>query len=103
MVAASGRDLQMRELMDTMKELKLTIEVLRKELTTKDKLIENLQEQIAYLQKKLSALPARSVLSLSRVNSACLTRLRLKPPRTNPNWTQRKKLLPLQNPVNQRP
>ena len=52
-VAASGRDLQMRELMDTMKELKLTIEALRKELTTKDKLIENLQEQIAYLQKKL--------------------------------------------------
>lgn len=52
-MAASGRDLQMRELMDTMKELKLTIEALRKELTTKDKLIENLQEQIAYLQKKL--------------------------------------------------
>ena len=52
-VAASGRDLQMRELMDTMKELKLTIEALRKELTAKDKLIENLQEQIAYLQKKL--------------------------------------------------
>ena len=48
-MAASGRDLQMRELMDTMKELKLTIEALRKELTTKDKLIENLQEQIAYL------------------------------------------------------
>ena len=43
-MAASGRDLQMRELMDTMKELKLTIEALRKELTTKDKLIENLQE-----------------------------------------------------------
>ena len=52
-MAANGRDLQMRELMDTMKELKLTIEALRKELTTKDKLIENLQEQIAYLQKKL--------------------------------------------------
>ena len=52
-MAASGRDLQMRELMDTMKELKLTIETLRKELTAKDKLIENLQEQIAYLQKKL--------------------------------------------------
>ena len=52
-MAASGRDLQMRELMDTMKELKLTIEALRKELTTKDKLIENQQEQIAYLQKKL--------------------------------------------------
>ena len=52
-MAASGRDLQMRELMDTMKELKLTIEALRKELTAKDKLIENLQEQIAYLQKKL--------------------------------------------------
>ena len=52
-MAASGRDLQMRELMDTMKELKLTIEALRNELTTKDKLIENLQEQIAYLQKKL--------------------------------------------------
>ena len=52
-MAASGRDLQMRELMDTMKDLKLTIEALRKELTTKDKLIENLQEQIAYLQKKL--------------------------------------------------
>ena len=52
-MAASGRDLQMRELMDTMKELKLTIEALREELTTKDKLIENLQEQIAYLQKKL--------------------------------------------------
>ena len=52
-MAASGRDLQMRELMDTMKELKLTIEALRKELTTKDKLIENLQEQNAYLQKKL--------------------------------------------------
>ena len=52
-MASSGRDLQMRELMDTMKELKLTIEALRKELTTKDKLIENLQEQIAYLQKKL--------------------------------------------------
>lgn len=52
-MAASGRDLQMRELMDTMKELKLTIETLRKELTAKDKLIENLQEQIAFLQKKL--------------------------------------------------
>ena len=52
-MAASGRDLQMRELMDTMKELKLTIEALRKELTAKDKLIENLQEQIVYLQKKL--------------------------------------------------
>ena len=37
-MAASGRDLQMRELMDTMKELKLTIETLRKELTAKDKL-----------------------------------------------------------------
>ena len=56
-MAASGRDLQMRELMDTMKELKLTIEALRKELTTKDKLIENLQEQIAYLQKKLFGNP----------------------------------------------
>lgn len=52
-MAASGRDLQMRELMDTMKELKLTIEALRKELIAKDKLIENLQEQIVYLQKKL--------------------------------------------------
>ena len=35
-MAVGGRDLQMRELMDTMKELKLTIEALRKELTTKD-------------------------------------------------------------------
>ena len=52
-MAASGRDLQMRELMDTMKELKLTIEALRKELTARDKLIDNQQEQIAYLQKKL--------------------------------------------------
>lgn len=52
-MAASGRDLQMRELMDTMKELKLTIEALRKELTDRDKLIDNQKEQIAYLQKKL--------------------------------------------------
>ena len=52
-MADTGRDLQMRELMDTMKELRLTIESLRKELSAKDKLIENLQEQIAYLQKKL--------------------------------------------------
>ena len=52
-VTASGRDLQMRELMDTMKELKLTIEALRKELTDRDKLIDNQKEQIAYLQKKL--------------------------------------------------
>ena len=52
-MAASVRDLQMRELMDTMKELKLRIAVLRKELTTKKKLIENLQEKIDYLQKKL--------------------------------------------------
>ena len=52
-MADTGRDLQTRELMDAMKELRLTIESLRKELSARDKLIENLQEQIAYLQKKL--------------------------------------------------
>ena len=52
-MAASGRDLQMRELMDTVKELKYTIDSLREQLSAKDKTIENLQEQIAYLQKKL--------------------------------------------------
>ena len=68
-MAASGRDLQMRELMDTMKELKLTIEALRKELTAKDKLIENLQEQIAYLQKKLfgTSSEKRSPLKLNDI------------------------------------
>ena len=62
-MAASGRDLQMRELMDTMKELKLTIEALRKELTTKDKLIENLQEQLPISRRSCLARPAKSVLS----------------------------------------
>ena len=52
-MAASGHDLQMRELKDTMRELKHTIDSLREQLSVKDKTIENLQEQIAYLQKKL--------------------------------------------------
>ena len=53
-VAASGHDLQMRKLMDTMVEVKLTIESLRKEPTPKDKLIENLQEQIALRRNRFS-------------------------------------------------
>ena len=52
-MAGDGRDLQMRELMDTMKELRTTIESLRKELSIRDKQIANLQEQNAYLLKKL--------------------------------------------------
>lgn len=52
-MADNGHDLQMRELMDTMKELRLTIETLRKELSARDKVIANQQEQLSYLQKKL--------------------------------------------------
>ncbi len=52
-MAESGLELQMRELKDTIKELRLTIDALRKELNARDTLIENQQEQLAYLQKKL--------------------------------------------------
>jgi len=52
-VVSSGRDLQVRELLDTVKKLEATVETLSSELSAKDKLNANLQEQVAFLLKKL--------------------------------------------------
>ncbi len=52
-MVGNGRDLQKRELLDNLKELRDTIETLRKELSIRDKKIANQQEQIEYLIKKL--------------------------------------------------
>ena len=52
-VAASGRELQKRELMDSEMELHQAIENLTAQLTAKDEMIGKLQEQIEYLLKKL--------------------------------------------------
>ena len=48
-----GQDLQMRELLDTIREPRLTMEALRKELNAKEKQMETMQEQLNYFQKKL--------------------------------------------------
>ena len=60
--ANSGRDLQMREFRDTLRELRAFIESLQKELLARDKLIKDHQEQIALLQEKLISTTQRSVV-----------------------------------------
>ena len=52
-MAGSAKEIQQRELMDMMQDLKAVIEDLKKTIAAKDATIEVLQEQIAYLQKKL--------------------------------------------------
>lgn len=52
-MADSAKELQYRELMDSMKELRKLVESLNRQLAEKDAANQVLQEQVAYLQKKL--------------------------------------------------